>query len=195
MASATMVPQRQHGGFPAEIGPGIDITAAIQTPRADAGLTVLRFPSVSQPTPRTREAPSGAPAYNAIAASVAVAVNSLEALGRSLLATAQSFRDSRLQDANLELVQIATGLRLLTTLADASASAAGLDLSDLGSSGRLDAMGRALDELTSFQFAEDWDGVADTLEHRVLPALSGWREIFTEILIHADGRFRQPHAS
>jgi hypothetical protein len=29
----------------------------------------------------------------------------------------------------------------------------------------------------------------------VLPALSGWREIFTEILVHADGRFRQPHAS
>ena len=195
MASPQMVPQRRIGDFLAEIGPGIDLTAAIPAPRPGAGLTVFRFPSVSQPTPQASDAPVGPPPYNAIAASVAVAVNSLEALGRSLLATAQSFRDSRLQDANLELVQIATGLRLLTTLADASASAAGLDLSDLGSSGRLDAMGRALDELTSFQFAEDWDGVADTLEHRVLPALSGWREIFTEILIHADGRFRQPHAS
>jgi len=195
MASPTMVPQRQNGGFLAEMGPGIDITAAVPTPRPEGPLTVLRFPSVSQPTPPALTPASGAPGYHAIAASVAVAVNSLEALSRSLMATAQSFRDSRLQEANIELVQIATGLRLLTTLADAAGSAAGLDLSDLGSSGRLDAMGQALDELTSFQFAEDWDGVADALEGRVLPALSGWREIFTEILIHADGRFRQPHVS
>jgi len=195
MASAQMVPQRQSGGFLAEIGPGIDIIAAIPTPRPAGELTVARFPSVSQPTPQAQPVAAGAPSYEAIAASVAVAVNSLESLGRSLRATAQSFRDRRLQDANLELVQIATGLRLLTTLADASASAAGLDLSNLGSSGRLDAMGQALDELTSFQFVEDWDGVSDALDLRVLPALSGWREIFTEILIHADGRFRQPHLS
>lgn len=193
MASATMVPQRQNGGFLAEIGPGIDITAAILTPRPDAQLTVSRFPTVSPPTPR---APARGPqAYDAIAASVAVAVNSLETLSRSLYETAQRFREGQVQGANLDLVRVATGLRLLTTLADASASAAGLDLSNLGSSGRLDAMGQALDELTSFQFAEDWNGVADALEHRVLPALSGWREIFTEILVHADGRFRQPHAS
>ena len=195
MATAQMVPQRQNGGFLAEIGPGIDITAAITTPRPAERLTVVRCPSVSQPTPRMEAESAGTPGYNAIAASVAVAVNSLESLGRSLTATAQSFRESRLQEANLELVQIATGLRLLTTLADASASAAGLDLSDLGSTGRLDAMGRALDELTSFQFAVDSDGVADALEPRVFAALSGWREIFTEILIHADGRFRQPHLS
>jgi hypothetical protein len=195
MASVTMVPQRQISGFPGEIGPGIDITAAILDTRQRGPVTVLRFPSVSQPTPPPQRAPAGGPGYAPIAASVAVAVNSLEALSRSLLETAESFRDGLVHGANIELVRVATGLHLLTTLADASASAAGLDLSALGSSGRLDAMGQALDELTSFQFAEDWPGVAETLEHRILPALSGWREVFTEILVHADGRFRQPHAS
>ena len=97
--------------------------------------------------------------------------------------------------ANLQLVQVAENLRLLSTLADAAANGCGLDLSTLGSSGRLDAMGVALDQLTSMQFAEDWTGVAAALETAVLPALSGWRELFTEILVQADGRFRQPYAS
>ena len=171
------------------------------TPASDeaglaAALTVLRFPGVSQPTPQAPGQPVALePSYHAIAASVGVAVCSLETLGEGIAQTAAAFRRRDVHRANLQLVQVADNLRLLSTLADAAASGCGLDLAKLGSSGRLDAMGAALDQLTSMQFGQDWAGVADALETAVGPALSGWRELFTEILVHADGRFRQPRAS
>jgi hypothetical protein len=84
---------------------------------------------------------------------------------------------------------------LLTTLADVAALAAGLDLSELNrrksGAGPLDAMGSALDQLSAQQFAEDHQAMAETLGSRVSPALSGWREVFAEILVHADFRFRE----
>jgi hypothetical protein len=135
------------------------------------------------------------PTYRAVSASVGVAVCSLDSLGQGIASTAALFRKADLHKANLQLVQVAENLRLLSTLADAAAASCGLDLSKLGSSGRLDAMGAALDELASAQFAENWDGVATALETAVQPALSGWREVFTEILVQADGAFRQPRAS
>jgi hypothetical protein len=135
------------------------------------------------------------PTYRAVSASVGVAVCSLETLGQGITETAAMFRRRDLHRANLRLVQVAEHLRLLSTLADAAAASCGLDLSKMENSGRLDAMGSALDELTSAQFAGNWDGVAAALETAVRPALSGWREIFTEILVQADGAFRQPRAS
>jgi len=85
-------------------------------------------------------------------------------------------------------------LRLLTTLADVAARAARLNLTELSGApgnGPLDAMGAALDQLSSQQFVEDYSGLSRTLVDRVAPALAGWREVFADILIHADFHFRE----
>jgi len=194
--SASVARRGAKGLFSQGNGPNGDSKPASAEASLGPALTVLRFPGVSQPTPQAPGQPVALePSYHAIAASVGVAVCSLETLGDGIAATAAAFRRREIHRANLQLVQVADNLRLLSTLADAAASGCGLDLAMLGSSGRLDAMGVALDQLTSVQFAQDWAGVADALETAVRPALSGWRELFTEILVHADGCFRQPRAS
>jgi hypothetical protein len=196
MATAHLVPRRRSDAIQAENWPKHDPAGPGHDRRPAPPLTVLRFPGVSQPTPLAPALPAVARLdYVAIAASIGVAVSSLEALGQGLTQTAAAFRGGDIRNANGRLLQVASGLRLLSTLADVAAKASGLELATLGSSGRLDDLGRALDELTGRQFNEDWAGVADVLVHTLLPALSGWREVFTEILIHADGRFRQPRAS
>jgi hypothetical protein len=196
MAPATLVPPGPDADFQAENWPNDDLALPVWDRRPAPPLTVLRFPGVSQPTPQAPALPAVArPDYTAIAASIGVAVSSLEALGQGLADTAAAFRGGDIRNGNGRLLQVASGLRLLSTLADAAATASGLELATLGSSGRLDDMGRALDELTGRQFSADWAGVADVLDHAVLLALSGWREVFTEILVQADGRFRQPRAS
>lgn len=196
MATATRVPPGSDEAFQAEKWPKHGPAAPDRPGPPGPALTVLRFPGVSQPTPQAPALPAVArPDYAAIAASIGVAVSSLEALGQGLADTAAAFRRGDLRNANGRLVQVAAGLRLLSTLADAAATASGLELATLGSSGRLDDMGSALDELTGRQFNEDWPGVADVLDQGMRAALSGWREVFTEILVQADGRFRQPRAS
>ena len=196
MATATLVPPGRNKAFQAQNWLKDDPAPPAWDRRPPAGLTVLRFPGVSQPTPQTPSLPAVArPDYLAIAASIGVAVSSLEALSQGLTDTAAAFRGGDIRNANGRLLQVASGLRLLSTLADATATASGLELATLGSSGRLDDMGRALDELTGRQFSEDWAGVADVLDHSLRLALSGWREVLTEILVQADGRYRQPCAS
>jgi len=133
--------------------------------------------------------------YELVASAVAVAVQSMEALQASMLETADAFRWCKPAEANRRLAALASGLRLLTTLADLAALAAGLDLTELNRRksgvGPLDAMGTALDQLSAQQFAEDYQAMAETLGTRVSPALAGWREVFAEILVHADFRFRE----
>jgi hypothetical protein len=133
--------------------------------------------------------------YDLVASAVAVAVQSMEALQASMLDTADAFRWCKPAEANRRLAALASGLRLLTTLADLAALAAGLDLTELNRRksgvGPLDAMGTALDQLSAQQFAEDYQAMAETLGTRVSPALAGWREVFAEILVHADFRFRE----
>jgi hypothetical protein len=196
MATATQVPPGCDKAFQAQNRLKDDPATPARDRRTPPGLTVLRFPGVSQPTPQAPVLPAvPRPDYLTIAGSIGVAVSSLEALSQGLTDTAAAFREGDIRNANGRLLQVASGLRLLSTLADATATASGLELATLGSSGRLDDMGRALDELTGRQFSEDWAGVADVLDHTLLLALSGWREVFTEILVQADGRYRQPRAS
>lgn len=196
MATNPLVPPACPVDFPAENGPNSGWEPPDADRRLPGSMTVLRFPGVSQPTP---QAPAGpvlaSPSYATVASSIGVAVTSLEALKKGLGAAATSFRGGDVTNANGRLVQIASGLRLLSTLADVAATASGLELGSLESFGRLEDMGQALDELTARQFNADWTGVADALDGAVLPALAGWREIFTEILVEADGRYRQPRAS
>lgn len=163
-------------------------------------MTAPRFTPAGTPTPQHHffGAPDVSTPYGLVASAVAVAVQSMETLQVSMDETAQAFRWCEPAEANRRLATLASGLRLLTTLADVAARAAGLDLTDLNrrasGAGPLDAMGAALDQLSSQQFAADYQAMAETLSTRVSPALAGWREVFAEILVHADFRFRERHA-
>jgi hypothetical protein len=109
-------------------------------------------------------------APQSVASAVAVAVQSMEALQASMNETADAFRWCKPAEANRRLAALAAGLRLLTTLADLAALAAGLDLTELNQRksgvGPLDAMGSALDQLSAQQFAEDYPAMAETLSAR-----------------------------
>jgi hypothetical protein len=163
-------------------------------------VTAHRFSPVDRPTAAmTVNLPDHAAAYRLVASAVTVAVDSLAKLELDAHATAAAFRALTLPLANLRLLALVDGLRLVTTLAQMAADAAKLDLTALpvedGQLAPLDQMGLALDQLTAYQFAEDWTGVAATLETDLAPALSGWREVFATILLHADVIFRERRAS
>jgi hypothetical protein len=166
-----------------------------------ADVTALRLTPVAQPTPAP--APLPVPVdetpYEIVSAAVEVAVESLETLQRSMEETADAFRWSDPREGNRRLAALVTGLRLLTTLADVAAHAAGLDLTALNARnsgpGPLDEMGFALDMLASQQLSEDHLAMADTLRRQLAPAVAGWREVFAEVLVHADNRFRARRVS
>lgn len=162
-------------------------------------VTLPRLNPVGAPTPPGHliGGPDVVAPYDLVASAVAVAVQSMESLQACTSETAEAFRWCKPAEANRRLAALASGLRLLTTLADLAALAAGLDLAELNGrksvagTGPLDAMGAALDQLSAQQFADDYQGMAETLGARVSPALAGWREVFAEILVHADFRFRE----
>jgi hypothetical protein len=159
-------------------------------------LTGARTYGVGEPTLDLFEAvPEAGTPYELVASSVAVGVQSIEALQAGMRDIAEGFLFDSPAIANRRLVTLASGLRLLTTLADVASRAAGLDLAVLNAKhdghGPLDAMGEALDQLASQQFAEDYRALAETLVTRVSPALAGWREVFADILVHADFRLRE----
>jgi len=200
MASSGSLPVRGFHQFrPETLRGGLQITLSPLAPETD-DLTESRLDDVGLPAIRHEllGAPDAGTPYELVSSAVTVAVRSMEALQQTMRDTAEAFRRCDAAEANRRLVGLATGLRLLTTLADVAARAAGLDLTDLNgrsdAQGPLDAMGAALDQLSSQQFAEDYDGVAETLAERVSPALAGWREVFAEILVHADFRFQERHA-
>jgi hypothetical protein len=194
MASATVLPRWPVERFLAQKGLSLALVASQTMDVTVVPVTAVRLPGVGPSTPAT-EASREDSGYELIASSVDIAAASLESLGQGILDTASAFRRRDIKDANRRLVRLAEGLRLVSALADVAASASGLELDALSSTGPLDSMGEALDELTAQQFAENWNGVANTLEDAVQPALAGWREVFAEILVCADGRFRQPHVS
>jgi len=162
-------------------------------------VTAHRFSPVDRPTIAAQNLPDHAASYRLVASAVTVAVDSLGKLEIDACNTAASFRALALPLANLRLLALVDGLRLVTTLAQMAADAAKLDLTALpieeGQLAPLDRMGFALDQLTAYQFSENWTGVAATLETDLAPALSGWRELFATILLHADLVFRERRAS
>jgi hypothetical protein len=160
-------------------------------------MPVVRIDAVGGPTPvlaPMEPSDFGTP-YGVVASAIGVSVQSLEALIAGVRRTADAFRWREPREANLLLASLASGLHLLTTLAEASARAAGLDLDALNArrpgGGPLDAMGEALDRLGAQQFSGDYQALAATLSDELAPALCGWREIFAEILVHADFKFRE----
>jgi hypothetical protein len=196
MASGAVLSKWPVERFLAEKGVSLALVVEQVARATVAPVTVRRWPGVGQPTPDASLTDSSREnGYALIASSVDIAASSLDSLGQGIADTAGAFRRRDIKDANRRLVRVAEGLRLVSALADMAASASGLDLDLLSSMGPLDSMGEALDELTARQFAENWNGVAQTLEDAVQPALAGWREVFAEILVFADGRFRQPSVS
>jgi hypothetical protein len=197
MSSASVVSRWPVARIPAEKGQVPSVFGDEVVGVASRPVPADRLWGVSEPTqvPARIQSLRNADGYALITASVEMASASLEALCQGIVETAHAFRRLDIKNANLQLVRLAKGLRLVTALADMAAAASGLDLDALSSTGQLDSMGEALDELSALQFAHDWNGVADTLENEVAPSLAGWREVFADILVSADSRFRQPRVS
>src|SRR5262249_37965894 len=161
--------------FPAEKGLSLSVVADEVTEAATLPVPARRLPGVSQPTHTEDAANRETGGHALIAASVDSPSASLASLCPGIARPARAFRCPGLvdparglrrrdiKDANLQLVRLADGLRLVSALADMAASASGLNLDALSSTGQLDSMGEALDELAAQQFAEDWNGVAETL--------------------------------
>ncbi len=195
MASGAVLYRWPVERFLAEKGVSLALVPERAVQATVAPVTVRRLPGVGPSTlaASVADASRDHSGYELIASSVDIAAASLESLGQGILDAARAFRRRDIKDANRRLVRLAEGLRLVSALADMAAQASGLELDALSSTGPLDSMGEALDELAAQQFAGDWNGVARTLEDGVQPALAGWREVFAEILVCADWRFRQPH--
>jgi len=164
-------------------------------------VTAHRFPYVDRPTTTTTVVglPDHAAAYRLVASAITVAVDRLGKIEVDARNTAASFRGRSLPLANIRLLALVEGLRLVTTLAQMAADTAKIDLATLGIDdgmlAPLDRMGVTLDQLTAHQVAEEWAGVALTLETELAPALNGWRVLFETILMQADVKFRECRAS
>ena len=152
--------------------------------RAPVGMPVNRIGGVGAPS-RSGPRPTGLSSLPAIEDAVALALETLELLQRRAHEVADGFRWSRVGEANRGLSEIVQSTGTLLRLAMAAAHATGADLAVLCTTHgtRIDQdTCSAVDRLIALQFANDWAGLADTLEDDFTPALSQWRFVFEALL-------------
>lgn len=128
--------------------------------------------------------PAVAPELAPVEEAVAMAFETLDKLQQRAREVAEGFRWNHVQEANSGLGELVQSTQLLLRLAMATASATGADLAALCAADgvRVDEETRAaVDQLIARQFAEDWLGVADTIDENFAPALAQWRAVFEAI--------------
>jgi len=158
-------------------------------------MTERRSGPVSQPTATRLTTPVSIQPeseYALVTSALQEATDSIQALELGIAETAETFRGGAPDDASIQLLQVVDTLRLLTILADIAARAVQVDLASIrahdGTREPVSEMSIALDRLTAQQFAENWIGVADTLESSVASALAVWRDVFAVLHIEADAK-------
>ncbi|HYE88910.1 MAG TPA: hypothetical protein VEA16_21285 [Vicinamibacterales bacterium] len=104
---------------------------------------------------------------------------SLVSLRADVARTGEEFRRFDVGVANASLADVATKLTSLTSIVQAIALALRVNLEDVPS--RTDSAAAMVNELSGFldtiiaaQQAQDWIGVADSVEYDLLPALERW---------------------
>jgi len=142
------------------------------------------------PTPRKTRATSAPPVASAprasaesalISEAVGTALGSLEVLEWQIQDVAEAFRWNRVAEGQRGLADLVQSIRTLLRLASMSAQATGHDLQSLcGPDGlRADEDTRsAVERVIEHQLADDWTGLADTLEQELMYALAQWRLVF-----------------
>src|SRR5579871_2401204 len=131
MASSGTVGRRPHREFRPEIArkvrPLPPNSLVFEVPEE----TKIRPDGVGAPTPEDLLVSETTGPYELVSSAVSVAIRSLESLQLAMLETARAFDAGDVAQGNRRLVSLATGLRLLTTLADVAARAARLNLTEL----------------------------------------------------------------
>jgi hypothetical protein len=153
---------------------------------ASAAMTADRPLGVATPTiaadvdrPSTDDAPLSTTAL--IKEAIDTALESLDTLEHQARDTARRFRRGARPEAQLGLTQLMQSMQTLLKLAAMAAGASGTDLETLCERHGLRAEGQtqmAVSELIRRQLAEDWSGLAATLDRSFSAALEGWRRVF-----------------
>jgi hypothetical protein len=115
---------------------------------------------------------------------VGTALQSMKALNRHALEVAEGSRSGQADQARRCLRDLVHGTETMVQLAALSAQVLGLDLCSLdGADGlRAESETRAVvDQLMAQLLAQDWPGVAGTLERDFLSALTLWRAVLDAI--------------
>lgn len=109
------------------------------------------------------------------------ALESLDTLEHQARDTARRFRRGARAEAQLGLTHLMQSMQTLLRLAAMAAGASGTDLETFCERHALRAEGQtqmAVGELIRRQLAQDWSGLAATLDRPFSAALEGWRRVF-----------------
>lgn len=177
-----------HENGPESTGQGFDLLAAPAPPMTEGRSVAVSGPTEAHPETGVSTEPETP--HELVSSALHEATDSIQALELGIAEAADTFRHGSPDEASVQLLRVVDTLRLLTILADIAARAVQVDLASIrahdGTREPVGEMGLALDQLTANQFAENWLGVADTLETSVASALAGWREVFAVLQIEAD---------
>jgi hypothetical protein len=168
------------GAFRHRIRPILSTAAQVRPRRAVVAVPVHRTEGVGAPSGGGLGTAVG-PELPPVEAAVAMALQTLDLLQRRAAEVAEGFRWHHVEEANTGLGELVQSTQMLLRLAMATANATGADLAALCAADgvRVDEETRAaVDQLISRQFAEDWLGVADTIDENFAPALAQWRVVF-----------------
>ena len=170
-------------------------------------VTAVRFEGVDQPSYRADEIRGRAlaglarveveseEAVDLLNDTIMTARDSVAVLAAGAIQVADTFRGLNINEAHTCFSELAEGVRQLTLLTAALATAAIVDLSSLwcGPPGAfsshgpetasqiIDGVGVGLQRLLVWQSAHDWVGAADCLEFDLAPALDRWSTVFDAI--------------
>jgi len=173
---------------PESAGQAFDLLGAPTVRMTERRSVPVSGPTASQPTTVVSTEPESP--HELLSSALHEAADSIAALELGIAEAAATFRHGTPDEASVQLLRVIDTLRLLTILAGIVARTVHVDLASIrahdGTREPVGEMGVALDQLTAHQFAENWIGVADTLESSVVSALSGWREVFAVLQIEAD---------
>jgi hypothetical protein len=115
---------------------------------------------------------------------VRTALQSIEVLNRHAADIAESFRGDDPVDARRALRDLLHGTDTLVQLVALSAQVLGLDLCALQGADGLKAESETrevVDQLMAQLLAQDWEGVARTLDEDFIAALGDWRTVIDAI--------------
>jgi hypothetical protein len=142
-------------------------------------VTSDRTRRVGRPTVTVRRADADVDPL--VAEAAATGIESLGLLEQRAFEAALDFRWNRVVSGRRGLGDLVNGIQSIVTLAVSAAEATGVDLECLcaiDGRGASEATRRAVTGLIADQQSEDWNGLANTIEQRFIPALDCWRAVF-----------------
>lgn len=158
-------------------------SGVIAAGRGGVSVTAGRTGGVARPTPSPGMLAT-ATGPQMVGEAVRTALQSIEVLNRHAADIAESFRGDDPVDARRALRDLLHGTDTLVQLVALSAQVLGLDLCALQGADGLKAESETrevVDQLMAQLLAQDWEGVARTLDEDFIAALGDWRTVIDAI--------------